>query len=416
MNNPVRCEYVTGIAGSGKTTLMRHRVEEDISYGILCSTTGISAVNLGTVTINSLLGYFDTNSMRDAYTLGRLRRALSKIGGRNIIVDEVSMMDAEQLDILYTAVQETNMLADSDDLGIVVTGDMAQLPPVKAQWVFKAGYWQEFADHKTKLDKCWRQSDGSFLDALNLARIGNGWECVSKLRSLIEFSARPQQDFDGTTIYSRNLSVDVHNAQAYAQLPGEEHFYATLRRGQQRSEWKLIPSTLPMRTRAYVMCLANKYDSDGGSGKIVRYVNGDCGHVSSLGDKDVTVELARTGQPVKVEYIERTVLQKNEPSEDEKNALRDAEFSPYQDERGRWVMGFISYLPLRLAYATTIHKSQGLTLDRCQIDVRDSFFGSPAMAYVALSRVRTADGLCIVGSPETLATRIKANPEALKWS
>ncbi len=84
-------------------------------------------------------------------------------------------------------------------------------------------------------------------------------------------------------------------------------------------------------------------------------------------------------------------------------------------KRIAWIIGGIRYMPIRLAYATTIHKSQGLTLDNAQLDIRDQFFGSPNFAYVALSRTRTPAGLRIVGTPACLDQRICIHPEVVPW-
>ena len=90
--------------------------------------------------------------------------------------------------------------------------------------------------------------------------------------------------------------------------------------------------------------------------------------------------------------------------------------TPKWDIRSRkWIVGGITYFPLRLAYATTVHKSQGLSLDNVQIDAYNHFLGSPAMAYVALSRARTPEGLRIVGDPDTFARKVKCHPEVLRW-
>ena len=88
----------------------------------------------------------------------------------------------------------------------------------------------------------------------------------------------------------------------------------------------------------------------------------------------------------------------------------------YNCPSGSFNVGAIKFYPLRLAYATTVHKSQGLTLDKCQIDCRDHFFGNPGMGYVALSRCRTPEGLVVVGTPEKLAERIKLEPKIKRWA
>src|SRR5579859_2425561 len=128
------CTYLSGRAGTGKTTLIRQRVDDDPTYGIIGATTGISAVNIGAVTLNSLLRYFDTKSLRDSFLQGHLTRALHALAKkhRRLIVEEVSMLDGAQLDILYRALCEANRYKETEPMGLMLVGDFAQLPPVNA--------------------------------------------------------------------------------------------------------------------------------------------------------------------------------------------------------------------------------------------------------------------------------------------
>jgi hypothetical protein len=172
---PPRCAFWTGAAGTGKTYQARTLIAENPSEGLLCATTGIAGVNLGTVTINSQLRYFDTDSMINAFVSGRLVTRLAKIAQsyRNLYIDEVSMMPAEQLDTLYQAVREANQRKsvtkgrNPEGLGLVLVGDLCQLPPIKARWIFEADCWPEFDAGTQTLTKNWRQGNGAFLDAIN---------------------------------------------------------------------------------------------------------------------------------------------------------------------------------------------------------------------------------------------------------
>jgi len=162
------------------------------------------------------------------------------------------------------------------------------------------------------------------------------------------------------------------------------------------------------------MLLANRY-SDGMEGpKEMVYANGDCGHVRSWDEESesLTVELVRNGREVEVTPVLRDVGRKDKPEgwKAGGGASSDGEWlsRPHWNRRGkRFVEGQISYWPVRLAYASTVHKSQGVSLDRAQIDIRDRFFQTPGMVYVALSRCRTLGGLRIVGQPERFITNCK---------
>jgi hypothetical protein len=413
--------YISGPAGSGKTYRLKQRIIDDPKYAQLCSTTGISAVNLGTTTINSVLGYFDTDSLRGLYLKGKLTSKLADLARqyRNLAIDEVSMMPADQLTLLHRAVNEVNKYASvKQAFRLVLTGDFCQLSPVKDTYAFQSPAWPEFAANMTRLDKIWRQTNPLFLEALSLARRGDGAACRDALKACAGVTWAPllARKFDGTTIVGKNDEVDRHNALALMDLPGPEIKVANARWGKQRGEWRQIPQEFVAKKGAYVMLLSN--DTDYGEFK---YANGDCGHIVDFENSDkgaprFHVKLVRNVQTVEVGWCRRLFLQREEPTPGEFDRYTTPAFVPAWDEiKERYVMGGIKYIPLRLAYASTVHKSQGLTLDRCQVDIRGHFMQAPNMTYVSLSRVRTPQGLRIVGGPELLPMRINVHPEVIRW-
>jgi ATP-dependent DNA helicase PIF1 len=436
----VPCELLTGAAGTGKTHEILRRQAEDPNYGQTVATTGIAAINLGTITINSLLGYFDTESMEDAFNKGQLERRLRELadtGARNLIVDEISMLDKRQLNMLYRGVSLVNERRDwkqQEPLGLVLTGDFCQLPPVKAEWCFKADCWPQFEANTTRLTKCWRQSDQKFLDAINLIRKGDGRAGADLLRDMVEFVPNAQVGFDGTTIIAKNEMVDNFNFTSQSRLTGAMTRVTNERWGRLRSEWKwemfkgkrigTIPPTLELKIGALVMILNNDTP-------VFSYVNGDLGHIEDYDGASgiYYIKLKRTDEIVPIGPIVREYQQKDmigsgysreqidmipcyHPNRDE-----DIPFGVvyFNEKRRRYVTGGVKYYPLRLAYASTVHKTQGLSLDAVQIDCYNHFFGAPAMAYVAISRARTPQGLRIVGTPDLLAERVKVHPEVLRW-
>jgi len=436
----VPVEFCTGSAGTGKTFEMRRRIAENPSYGVLAATTGIAAMNLGTITINSLLKYFDTDSLEEAFFNGWLvmkLRELAEAGYRWLVIDELSMMDAKQLDLIYQGckllneqrshAQDDLEQGDRQPLGIILTGDFCQLPPIKARWAFEAACWPEFEANTTRLTKQWRQADGQFLDAINHIRSGNGGLGSSILSNMgVEFIRSASSSFDGTTIMAKNKSVDNFNWLAHSRLPGVPIVVTSSRWGEQRAEWKHIPEQLMLKRGAYVMILANDAPD-------FTYVNGDCGHLEDYEETELGasfhIKLVRNNEVVEVPKLTRNQTQKfpgsdiltkhpgsGEPELRKMYMHGNKEGGSWWDpDRRRWIIGGVNYFPLRLAYASTVHKSQGLTLDRIQCDINDHFFGSPSMAYVALSRCRAASGLRIVGSPQLLAARVKIAPEVQRW-
>lgn len=427
-------EYVGGPAGTGKTYLVRERAER--YNGVqLCATTGIAAVNLGegVTTINALLGYYDTASLQDLWTQGFLSSKLMRLwqsGLRHIVLDEVSMLDAEQLTIMSLAVQEINQRLEGQGgrLGLTLTGDFCQLPPVKAPFAFESDAWGDYDQNKTMLTKFWRQTDPNFLQALQDARRGQGARAAEYFEPFFQLGQDP--DYPSVTLLAKNDDVDRFNALRMSKLPWEKVSYKSVRWGKPRAEWKQIPEMLNLKVGALVMVLANQkeYDDEGAPTGDYDYVNGDLGE---LLDDTPTVKLRRTGKTKAVMPVRRDTLVPLEPGRRKElvaqgkghlivcsniscRTCREGEGEKCKNARFE-IAGQVTYVPLRLAYATTVHKSQGLTLDQVQVDFRDGFFKSPGMLYVALSRVRTPEGLRLVGRPEQFVQRCKADPKVGGW-
>ena len=416
----VRCEDIGGVAGTGKTTLVKQRIAEDPKWGKLCATTGIAAVNLDAITLNSALGYFDTDSLKDSYLTGQLARRLHAIAieSRNLVIDEKSMLDAQQLDLIYRATQQANEYKDiKEPLGLILVGDFAQLPPVKAQWCFEAECWPQFQANSTHLTKIWRQDQHEFLDALNAARRGDGLTASSILSSVgVEWHTALDTDYDGTTLVPKNDQVDRFNQMRLDSHRGEKFVVSSRRWGTLRPEWsKSIPYNATFKLGCYVMLLANSgIDEDTGR---FSYVNGDCGWIEAFDGSTLRIKLVRTGEVVPVSKLVRSVTVKEKPDRWEGDPVRREGYHPseHRDGRGRYVVGQVSWYPIRLAYASTVHKSQGLSLDKLQVDIRNPFFAHPGMLYVALSRCRTLEGLRIVGQRERFVMHCNSDPRVAQW-
>ena len=467
-------EFLTGPAGSGKTYTLRKRIEDSKlqgngryrNYATLTATTGIAAINLsgGTgdsvVTINSELKFFDTQSLQDNFASRKLHAALKEVAkkGRNLCIDEISMQGAIALDLIVDALDEVNELQEVHNrggLGLIVSGDFCQLPPVKEEFCFTAKNWSRF--QITKLDKIWRQSDPSFLEMLNAARQGDGEKASKLIYEMPDIQIRPMVDsnFDGTTIVPVNRLVDSLNKIRLDELlrAGNRQFeFKSFRWGRQLGEWKQIPESRTVCKGAYVMILAND------SPKFT-YANGSCGYVMDAdidtGAVYIKLKDSKEGaEPVKVRKVTRRRydthtpegyqdiekwlgktewkgLKGNDWSDNSmadlmyknylldlttQHKLKSGNAKPYFDfMEEKWVVGEITYTPIRLAYASTVHKSQGLSLDRVQIDYSHAFFGEPSMSYVALSRVRTPGGLVVVGNRKLIEGRTNITSDILPW-
>jgi ATP-dependent DNA helicase PIF1 len=440
-------EFLAGTAGVGKTFAARAYAAANKGV-ILTSSTGIAAINLGGTTINALLGFFDTQSLQDNFIAGRIQaklRALKKAGLRRIILDEVSMTDGRQLTILTRALNEVNerrSLSDvgaHDDetgadewdpdepeypiIGLTLVGDMGQLPPVPdtdqrtgkkipATFAFESPEWAaHYGQHVTKLTEVKRQDSKAFVAALHAVRRGDVDHAREFFGSLLSNSL--DDGFAGSTIVAKNDTVDRYNQLRLDQLTTDTHQFFKSSWGKQRGEWRQLPETLILREHALVMVLSNKRDLESGD---YAYVNGDLGELVGLTEysKQPVVRLVRTGEDVVVTPTTRSCTIPLEVGR--RKELREQGLENRITEDGKYeIVGQVTYVPLRVAYATTVHKSQGLSLDLVQIDLRDHFFASPGMLFVALSRARTAEGLRLVGNVETFVQRCTVNRKVAPW-
>lgn len=475
-------QALIGGAGTGKSTLLKSRLRANPKYAKLTATTGIAAVNLseglegdgGITTVNSVLKFFNYESLKEAYADGSLIRNLAqvRVQAERLAIDEISMFSAGYLNILCKALEKVNDLKaiqDRGGLGLLVVGDFCQLAPITDklielthplnQYAFESRFWGEF--EVERLTTIHRQSDPVFLQALQAARAGDGGLSGEILESLNVFTDNVDLDYDGVTIYGTNREVDLMNdvrLEALYDAGAKDVTLGNFRWGKERSEWKLIPKFFRAAIGAYVMILIN--DSEGARTGDMSFANGSCGVIKDYTGQNVTIAIERTGRVVVIPYVTRSVYVRDTPeglvvpsyqtakefknwkgrrideaaeggpggvkaeyksylqnlTQQYKYRLGIERPGPYFDfVKAQWVVGEIKYMPLRLAYASTVNKAQGLTLDRVQIDPYREFFGSPGMAYVAMSRVRGAEGLRIVGSKGLWEKRCNAAGEVQSW-
>lgn len=398
--------FVTGLAGSGKSHALRVTLALDPSAFILTSTTGLSSVNLGVATLNSTLHYFDTDSLMDQYVRGHLYHTIRRLVTGNekvfgLAIDEISMMSAQQLDIIYDTFVKVCKRDDvNEPLQLVLTGDFAQLPPVKERFAFEANCWPLFEANMVKLTKVWRQDNPLFLEALNAFRKGDGLGGVDLLKQCGVGFTKELTRFKGTTIVPTNDIADRYNKVLFDENPSPIFTIPTRRTGVQSSDWKAprISDKLELKVGSLVMILAN-------DPVFKSYANGDQGTVLDYDESNGLVRVRlissmneRDGKEVLVPCITRSHTER----------MKDPMTG--QITEGRVIAGTVNYMPLRLAYASTVHRSQGLSLDNVQIDFRDKFFGNPGSMYVALSRCRTPEGLRLVGNELLMARRTNINP------
>jgi hypothetical protein len=414
--------FLTGPAGSGKTYLLNQYIkylkENSIPVGVTAST-GIAATHMGGTTIHSWsgIGIKDIIHEKDLAELMKrpyLRKNLQRT--RVLIIDEISMLHAHRLDLIdQIAKAFRGNSAPFGGMQIVMCGDFFQLPPVtknkfndqprgggnpnaaqetplhfsfgedggrgeeneykaKADFATESNIWNSMQLRICYLDEQHRQDDRAFLRVLNDIRNSDVTEMT------VEYlSERLDKDVQGytkpTRLFSHNADVDAINLRHLEEIDGEgKEYYMTSRgslgltEGLRRS--CLAPEILTLKKGAQVMFVKNNWEAG--------YVNGTLGEVIDFDDKDMPIVRTFTG-------AELTVGQ--------------ASWEVKEDDRE---LAAIAQLPLRLAWAITVHKSQGMSLDAAEIDLSRSFV--PGMGYVALSRVRNLNGLKLMGMNQMALT------------
>jgi len=250
---------------------------------------------------------------------------------------------------------------------------------------------------------------------------------------MAEWRGQLDLEFDGTTIMAKNATVNRFNEHRLDMMHVSPFWSERETWGNSSPEWKIIPELLELKPGALVMILTNDHPAP------FTYANGDLGHVvrhEPAGDR-IEIDLVRNGARVSIPRITRYTTANKVPygidardvihyenggyypdparTELEDMILDRPEVPHYDADMKKFVLGAVRFHPLRLGWASTVHKSQGLSLDNIQIDIRDRFFGSPGMAYVALSRARFPEGLRIVGLPMVLAQRVKIDENVRRW-
>ena len=370
--------FLTGAAGSGKTYVLNefiaHLRKHKIGVGVTAST-GIAATHLGGVTIHSWSGIGIKDSLTRAdldelLTKTRLKTRFDKT--KVLIIDEISMLHGERLDMIDQVCRTfKDELKPFGGLQVVLCGDLFQLPPVTKKrelpdFVHKSRAWRSMKLQICYLNEQHRQDDNQLLSVLSAIRSNEVDE--SHFLDLQEKFREPPEGTIITRLYTHNSSVDEINHEELDQIDSPEKTYLMTTQGSKKIVSSMItsclaPEVLVLKLGAEVMFVANN-PREG-------YVNGTRGQVIGF-DKETNAPFVATADKT---YV--------------------VEPFSWQILDGERIVAQINQLPLRLAWAITIHKSQGMSLDAAEIDLSRSF--EPGMGYVALSRVRNLDGLYIRG-------------------
>lgn len=364
-----------------------------IGVGITAST-GIAATHLGGLTVHAWAGIGISRKASDIEIrmMASNKRVLRRFVRTDVlIIDEISMLDADRLDLVDRVARfAKGNFEPFGGMQVVLCGDFFQLPPVAKEgepppsFAYHADVWKKMQIKVCYLHEQYRQGDREFINVLNAIRRASVGETVKSCLRARQDAARFGEMV--TKLYSHNIDVDAENARELARLPGKGTLYRmdafgikamtdSLKKG------CLAPETLTVKRGAKVMFVKNNFEKG--------YVNGTLGTISDFDGWSYPIVTTLDGKNIVTHPEEWSI-----------------------EENGK-MLAKISQVPLRLAWAITIHKSQGMTLDAAEIDLSQAF--EKGMGYVALSRVRSLAGIQLIGfndvalqiSPEIMAFNVE---------
>ena len=392
--------FITGKAGTGKSTFIKMIQEKIAKNFLVLAPTGIAAINVGGQTMHSFFGFpFEVIGPHTQMKVSEEKQILLKHVD-TIIVDEVSMVRCDMVDGMdryLSTLFHTHMPFGGKQ--VVFVGDLFQLPPVVTNsadedmlndlwekgkpYFYKAHVLKRMNLPKIEFRTVYRQKDGAFLDVLNRLRIG---ECVQEdfdtLNKRVDYNGDKEDYSVILTAYRKR--ADQMNEEKLEELDDDEYCYKGVVDGKFKTKDFIVPEQLRLKVGAQVIFCRNVSRN---------CVNGTIAKVSCLSENTITVKL-KDGSEVNVE---QAVWESKEQVYNRETKKMESE-----------VVGTFTQYPLNLAWAITIHKSQGMTFDRMHFDLSRGTFAE-GQAYVAISRMRSLEGLTLSNS--IMPHHIIQNPE-----
>jgi ATP-dependent exoDNAse (exonuclease V) alpha subunit len=378
--------FISGGAGCGKSYLLNFLKRNFANNGLeITASTGIAAVNIGGSTIHSWAGIGLANQPIEQIVdniflpkFSKIRRKIIKT--KTLAIDEISMISREVLEILdqvFRAVRDNDK--PMGGMQMLFFGDFLQLPPINrdnnsSNFCFDSKIWEELNFHNIILDKIFRQSDQKFIKLLNNLRYGI---IDSEDKKILESRINVKDDNSAirpTILTTHNAKVEFVNNKYLKNIPNpEQSFQAEYKGDAYKIDFLkkncIAYQSLKLKVGAQVMMIKNTLQKEG-------IINGSLGIVKDFSIKKSYPIVEFANSKTFTIAPEEWLLEKFDP-----------------ETRLTKVEASISQVPLILAWAITIHKSQGLTLDKISCDLSDSF--SPGQSYVALSRARNLEGVFI---------------------
>ncbi len=371
--------FITGYAGSGKSFLIQHFLKNKNRKDFpLVASTGAAAVLIGGRTFHSFfgLGILEGGpeaTIEKALNDRRLLKRMREMEG--FVLDEVSMISGPTMNVAETICRRArNIDLPWGGARVIVVGDFAQLPPVnrydrKKEWAFLDEVWTRSQFVPTVLKNILRSEDQAYLQVLNFIREGKVNHEVKEYldRRVVE----DIEESRSTHLFPHRNTADQWNLQRLSEIDAPLQQFSTIYSGNPKAIETLkkqapISELLQIKQSALVMIRVND--------PMLRYVNGSLGTVLSIEEECLVIEL-KNHKRVEIKPTAFSIL----------------------DAQGHVLATAVNF-PIILAYATTIHKAQGATLDRMVCDLRQLW--EPGQAYVALSRLRSGEGLTLVGWDE----------------
>jgi ATP-dependent DNA helicase PIF1 len=386
LENSNRFVFITGKAGTGKSTLLKYFVRSTIKKVVLLAPTGVAALNIGGVTIHSFFK-FPPRPITDADIRYYPELEIYKII-ETIVIDEISMVRADLLDAIdkFMRLNGKYPLKPFGGTQVIFFGDLYQLSPIVANeeearlfgtyyespWFFDSKVIQEIDLEIIELSKVYRQKDKSFIDILDAIRTNKVDN--STLAIINEQYTNHIRDEEFITLTCTNGRAKGINFRKLSLLPLPEYIYLGTIEGE--FPIKTLPTDIELRLRkdARVMFIKNDLHK--------RWVNGTIGKICNLDDKSVRVEIISEGNQYAYEVEQETW------------EILKYKFNPEIRSINTEVIGSFKQYPLKLAWAVTIHKSQGLTFNNLIIDFERGAFAY-GQTYVALSRCTSLEGITL---------------------
>ncbi|MBR4219342.1 MAG: helix-turn-helix domain-containing protein [Bacteroidales bacterium] len=406
--------FISGKAGTGKTRFLKQISESRVKRMVVLSPTGVAAINAGGSTIHSFFrfdqSFFVPGSHQD-YPIKKDHLKLIQ-NLELIVIDEVSMVRADLLDRIDDALRHYRK-NDMPFGGVqmLLIGDMLQLPPIDkdAKAILSEHYdsLHFFQSHAYKqsqfsivvFDKVFRQENQDFVELLNRVRIGKvtGHD-MSILNSRCQEGFEPNMNEGYVFIYTHNRDVEQFNQKNLSSIAAGDTEYVAEVTGKFPNKAFPTDEHLSLKKNAQVMFIKNSSD----------YFNGLLGMVESLEEDSVVVRRMDNNEMVTVEPTEWENIEYNLT---EKEVQEDDGRTSMKKVVDKTVVGSFKQLPLKLAWAFTVHKSQGQTFDKVALDLHRAF--EPGQVYVALSRCRSLEGLVLLRQLNRWS--IKTDEEAVKF-